>query len=63
MPLRAGGADDDAVDLSALAGRLGGYSGADIEGLCRYVSSSQCIFLVLRGLKDVRLTCGPIVIH
>lgn len=45
MPLRESGADDtDAVDLSALAGRLGGYSGADIEGLCRYVSSSsQCL--------------------
>lgn len=33
------GTDEDeeeaAVDLRGLAGRLGGYSGADIEGLCR----------------------------
>lgn len=40
MPLNNrldGDGDDDPVDLQALAQGLGGYSGADIEGLCRYV--------------------------
>ena len=46
MPLRVptaspggggGGGDADPVDLGGLAEGLAGYSGADIEGLCRCV--------------------------